>query len=323
MARYSFLEGMYSNVLAIGGLLSCLLVSASAYGQSNPQQMVVTNVDYDTAAKTFFIYGRNFGAVSPVVTLAGELSLIVRQNQNTSIVAALPSFVSLPSGSYLLTVSVGSEVYQNDSFDITLGAVGPQGPKGESGPMGPQGEKGERGDSGPIGPQGEKGEKGEPGMAGSQGPVGLSVLAKTTHEAAGGNCATSGTKVEVGVDVNRNAILEISEVNSSLTRYVCNGAVGPAGDQGVPGPQGAQGPKGDQGVPGTPKSFTCKMVTGVSGKGSSAACESPWYLTGGGCNPGGNMYVTHASWITGNMYSCASHATTAMLQAQAICCLMQ
>ena len=48
-------------------------------------------------------------------------------------------------------------------------------------------------------------------------------LVKTTTEPAGANCANGGTKIEVGLDANGNGVLDASEVNSSLTKYVCNG----------------------------------------------------------------------------------------------------
>ena len=56
------------------------------------------------------------------------------------------------------------------------------------------------------------------------GAAGNNTLTKTTVETAGGNCATGGVKVEVGVDANKNGTLEASEVAS--IRYICNGATG-------------------------------------------------------------------------------------------------
>lgn len=48
-------------------------------------------------------------------------------------------------------------------------------------------------------------------------------MVNTTSEPTGANCANGGTKIEVGLDTNNNGVLDISEVNSSLTKYVCNG----------------------------------------------------------------------------------------------------
>lgn len=58
---------------------------------------------------------------------------------------------------------------------------------------------------------------------GPQGASGLNTLVNTTTEPAGANCANGGTKIEFGLDVNSNGVLETSEINSSLTKYVCNG----------------------------------------------------------------------------------------------------
>ena len=81
--------------------------------------------------------------------------------------------------------------------------------------------------SGITGPQGPKGDQGLAGVAGKN------TLVKTTTEAVGSNCATGGTKVEIGLDANGNGVLDVSEVNSTLTKYVCNGAVGAQGPTGL------------------------------------------------------------------------------------------
>jgi len=67
------------------------------------------------------------------------------------------------------------------------------------------------------------------------GAAGLATVARTTAEPAGANCATGGVKIEMGLDVNGNGVLDAGEENAALTRYVCNGAQGP---QGIPGPAG-------------------------------------------------------------------------------------
>jgi hypothetical protein len=62
------------------------------------------------------------------------------------------------------------------------------------------------------------------GAAGTNGTNGLNSLIKTTTEVAGANCANGGTKIETGLDVNGNGVLEVTEVNASQTKYVCNGS---------------------------------------------------------------------------------------------------
>lgn len=118
-------------------------------------------------------------------------------------------------------VSVPYAMYAQYAANGPAGATGPQGPAGATGPQGPQG------------PQGING-----------------ALVKTTVEAAGVNCATGGFKLEFGQDANNNGTLDASEINASLTRYVCNGAAGPQGPAGATGPQGIQGVAGTQGPQG-------------------------------------------------------------------------
>ena len=46
----------------------------------------------------------------------------------------------------------------------------------------------------------------------------------TSVEPAGANCLYGGTKVQVGLDANKDGVLDPSEVNANGTTYVCNGA---------------------------------------------------------------------------------------------------
>lgn len=58
------------------------------------------------------------------------------------------------------------------------------------------------------------------------GVNGQNTLVKTTTEAAGVNCTTGGVKLEYGLDVNGNGVLDVGEINATLTKYVCNGTTG-------------------------------------------------------------------------------------------------
>jgi hypothetical protein len=73
---------------------------------------------------------------------------------------------------------------------------------------------------GAVGPQGIQ------GVAGTNGTNGLNALVKTTVEPAGANCVAGGTKVETGLDANNNGVLDLAEINTAQTTYVCNGAGG-------------------------------------------------------------------------------------------------
>jgi hypothetical protein len=135
----------------------------------------------------------------------------------------------------------------NDGAPGPQGATGPQGPIGLTGPAGPQGAIGLTGAQGPQGPAGNDGAPGPQGPAGTNGTNGSNgqnTLVKTTTETAGVNCATGGVKLEYGLDANSNGVLDVTEVNATLTKYVCNGAVGATG---ATGPQGLMGPN----TPGT------------------------------------------------------------------------
>jgi hypothetical protein len=140
------------------------------------------------------------------------------------------------------------------------GAQGPQGPQGVTGTTGPQGPIGLTGTAGPQGPQGITGATGATGiqgisglsayqvavangftgtqtqwltsLIGSQGSQGIqgvagidgkTALINTTLEPSGLNCPNGGTKIEVGLDINSNGVLDNSEINASQTKYVCNG----------------------------------------------------------------------------------------------------
>jgi hypothetical protein len=56
--------------------------------------------------------------------------------------------------------------------------------------------------------------------------------------------------LEYGLDANGNGTLDAGEINSSLTKYVCNGAAGATGATGAAGAVGPQGAAGAQGSAG-------------------------------------------------------------------------
>jgi hypothetical protein len=125
---------------------------------------------------SIMISGENlsFGSGPLVITL-GNANLTVIEipdvtPTDTYIEALLPA--DLPAGDYLLTVSMGNGQSQNDEYDLTIGAVGPQGLQGEIGPQGEQGPQGDQGPKGNIGPQGDQGMQGVQGDTGPQGLTG-------------------------------------------------------------------------------------------------------------------------------------------------------
>ena len=116
--------------------------------------------------------------------------------------------------------------------------------------------------NGATGPTGATGSQGATGATGPQGANGSIV--KTTTELAGSNCPTGGVKLEFGLDANNNGTLDASEVNASLTKYVCNGSQGPIGATGATGPAGPQGVQGTAGTNGTNGKNTLVKTTTIS-----------------------------------------------------------
>jgi hypothetical protein len=62
------------------------------------------------------------------------------------------------------------------------------------------------------------------GTAGPQGPAGHNSLVNTTDEPAGANCAAGGMRVDVGLDLNDDGVLQSTEIQK--TKYLCNGTSG-------------------------------------------------------------------------------------------------
>ena len=144
--------------------------------------------------------------------------------------------------------SITGQLLSTGNFERVLfnDSVASQGPQGEQGPQGIQGPAGANGINGTDGTNGTNGlsayqvwlNLGNVGteadfvasLSGPQGPAGIdgqdgkNTLVNTTTEPAGANCANGGTKIEVGLDTDGNGVLDNSEVNSSLTKYVCNGS---------------------------------------------------------------------------------------------------
>lgn len=212
--------------ISLQTILVMLLATASAVSaaQSNStpsNPLVIESVRADYESGTLSISGENFlnGSV-PVVKL-GSSTLRLNSYNSTDIVASLPDGTG--PGDYLLTISTGSSVHQNDLFNIALGENGPQGPKGdpgEPGPQGPAGVAGSQGPEGPMGPQGPAGPAGPQGLKGETGPQG--PAGPIGPQGPAGQVGATGAQGPQGTP----------------------GTAGPQGPQGDPGPQGPQGPAG-------------------------------------------------------------------------------
>ena len=51
---------------------------------------------------------------------------------------------------------------------------------------------------------------------------------------------TGGIKIETGIDTNKDGVLGVDEVNSSQTKYLCNGSDGDNGTDGIDGTNGGK-----------------------------------------------------------------------------------
>ncbi|MEI7745532.1 MAG: S8 family serine peptidase, partial [Chloroflexota bacterium] len=100
------------------------------------------------------------------------------------------------------------------------------------------------------------------------GVNGLNSLVKVTKEPAGAICAAGGEKIESGLDLNRDGILQPGEVTS--TAYVCDGTTGPTGPTGPTGTTGPIGPTGTTG-PAGPVGDTGPKGSGCSSSGGAAS----------------------------------------------------
>jgi len=65
------------------------------------------------------------------------------------------------------------------------------------------------------------------GKQGEVGPMGLISLINIESEPAGDNCLSGGSKIESGIDINSNGVLDLDEIQS--TKYICNGIDGSDG----------------------------------------------------------------------------------------------
>jgi hypothetical protein len=149
---------------------------------------------------------------------------------------------------YEVWLSQGNTGTVQDYITAITGAQGSQGVQGASGQNGTNGQSAyevwlSQGNIGTVQDYltsitGSQGSQGIQGVAGQNGNDGKNTLVKTSTETAGTNCASGGVKIEYGLDSNNNGSLEVSEINLSLTKYICNGIDGAIGAQ---GPQGIGG----------------------------------------------------------------------------------
>jgi hypothetical protein len=144
---------------------------------------------------------------------------------------------------YQIWINAGNTGTEAQFLNSIHGATGVQGPQGIQGPVGLTGATGSQGVAGTNGLSayqiwlntgntgteaqfltallGATGAQGIQGIQGTTGTNGKNSLINTTTEAAGNNCVNGGVKIEVGLDLNNNGLLESNEINNSQTKYIC------------------------------------------------------------------------------------------------------
>ena len=123
------------------------------------------------------------------------------------------------------------------------------------------------------------------GAPGAQGLPGAVSLVRQVDEPAGANCAFGGKAILSGVDTNGNGVLDPSEVTA--TSYVCNGAPGAPGTNGLNSaflvtaePPGANCPTGGE-----------KIQTGLDSNRNGVLDPSEVSATAYVCNGGSRLYA--------------------------------
>lgn len=145
-----------------------------AQGKNPPPQVVITAATTDAGQTTLFAEGVNFTAESAVYLAGIPLGGVAVSSGGTVLTASLP--LGMLPGGYRLQISNGPATVQNGTFDMTIGAAGPEGPRGDPGPAGPAGADGAPGPAGADGAVGPAGPPGPIGPAGPAGPAGVSGI---------------------------------------------------------------------------------------------------------------------------------------------------
>lgn len=183
------------------------------------------------------------------------------------------------------------------------GETGPEGPTGPTGPQGPQGIPGIQGEAGPKGETGAQGPQGPTGPQGQTGPKGADGKDLTirdryeslyeleaahptglTGDAYAVGSAEDNTIYIWGVD--KQAWVEIGDLQGPIGPQGPAGATGPQGPQGETGPQGPQGIQGEKGETGPqgPKGETGPQgpqgIQGVQGPEGPEGPQGPQGLQG-------------------------------------------
>jgi len=279
-------------ILAAGLLLAIVAIAGSTDPDISAVQ--VDNVHHTLTINGVNLLGNDNSSYLPVVALAGAagpLSVLSSPPpSDASITVSLGQYSPLP-GSYLLVLTPtkknGQPANQIASFDVTMGAVGPQGPvgptgaTGSQGPTGPTGAMGQQGVAG----QGVQGIPGPKGDTGAQGPAG-----PTTIDAVCDNLFSTITDPRIR-KVNCAATLGFAKI-VFVTDNTYNGILG-----GVAGADAkCQSEAVAAGIAGTYKAWISSST--VSPSTSFTRSLVPYVL------PGQNLTMVAANWTS---FASATH----------------
>ena len=122
------MRNVKAMVIAVSLAMTLSMVGSSALAAPPGGGLTITEVFVDDPNNptTITIMGEDldFGPGPLNVTLGEFGALTITSAAALTIVASLPT--AIPPGDYLLTVSVGNGQSQNDEYDLTIGAVGPE-----------------------------------------------------------------------------------------------------------------------------------------------------------------------------------------------------
>ncbi len=158
---------------------------------------------------------------------------------------------------------------------------------------------------------GLNGNDGTNGLNGSDGISNFKALLLISHELPGTNCATGGSVVNVGLDLNQDNILGRNEITSF--NYICNGANGASGASGNTGATGATGlggPTGANGATGAAGSNGSNGSAGATGSNGATGAAGSNGTNGTNGTNGFNSLVSITAESVGSVHCVYGGAKT-------------
>jgi hypothetical protein len=205
---------------------------------------------YATTPPRLNIAGANLGTTAPVVKING-VSAVVVSYTNSLVVVQIPASIYTVPGSYDLTLTRGSDqCAAGSTFDVAIGAIGPQGPAGPIDPAGAPGATSALGVTGTAVAKGVARATGSAvrlGLRGAVGPIApIGPIGVTGAAGATGSAGSTGFRGAVGPIA---PIGPIGVTGAAVAKGVA-GAMGFAGSTGFRGAVGPIAPIGPIGVTG-------------------------------------------------------------------------